>query len=154
MGQDYFLAAALLAGRFAAFFAAGRFFAAFFAAGRFLAAFFAGALFFAAGRFAAFFAAGRFLAAAFFAGAFFFAAGRFAAFFAGAFLATAFFFAAGATFPPWDSTLNQFGTSSAPPWCSRNRYRIDKRVLAHVPPSFTAVRRLIAVHGPSQKSVS
>lgn len=84
MGLDYFLAAALLAGRFAAFFAAGRL--------------------------AAFFAAGRFLAAAFFAGAFFFAAGRFAAFFAGAFLATAFFFAAGATFPPWDSTLNQIGT--------------------------------------------
>jgi hypothetical protein len=113
VGLDYFLAAALFAGRFAAFFAAGRFFAAFFAAGRFLAAaFFAGAFFFAAGRFAAFFAAGRFLAAAFFAGAFFFAAGRFAAFFAGAFLATAFFFAAGATFPPWDSTLNQFGTSS------------------------------------------
>jgi hypothetical protein len=69
-------------------------------------------------------------------------------------LATAFFFAAGATFPPWDSTLNQFGTSSAPPWCSRNRYRIDKRVLAHVPPSFAAVRRLIAVHGPSRKSAS
>jgi type IV secretion system protein VirD4 len=155
MGLDYFLAAALLAGRFAAFFAAGRFFAAFFAAGRFLAAaFFAGAFFFAAGRFAAFFAAGRFLAAAFLAGAFFFAAGRLAAFFAGAFLATAFFFAAGATFPPWDSTLNQFGTSSAPPWCSRNRYRIDKRVLAHVPPSFTAVRRLIAVHGPTRKSAS
>src|SRR6202167_39516 len=152
MGLDYFFAAALLAGRFAAFFA-GRL-AAFFAAGRFLAAaFFAGAFFFAAGRFAAFFAAGRFLAAAFFAGAFFFA-GRFAAFFAGAFLATAFFFAAGATFPPWDSTLNQFGTSSAPPWCSRNRYRIDKRVLAHVPHSFTAVRRLIAVHGPTRKSVS
>src|ERR1700691_39259 len=152
MGLDYFFAAALLAGRFAAFFA-GRL-AAFFAAGRFLAAaFFAGAFFFAAGRFAAFFAAGRFLAAAFFAGAFFFA-GRFAAFFAGAFLATAFFFAAGATFPPWDSTLNQFGTSSAPPWCSRNRYRIDKRELAHVPPSFTAVRRLIAVHGPTRKSAS
>jgi hypothetical protein len=69
-------------------------------------------------------------------------------------LATAFFFAAGATFPPWDSTLNQFGTSSAPPWCSRNRYRIDKRELAHVPPSFTAVRRLIAVHGPTRKSAS
>ena len=154
MGLDYFLAAALLAGRFAAFFAAGRL-AAFFAAGRFLAAaFFAGAFFFAAGRLAAFFAAGRFLAAAFFAGAFFFAAGRFAAFFAGAFLATAFFFAAGATFPPWDSTLNQFGTSSSPPWRSRNRYRIDKRVLAHVPPSFTAVRRLIAVHGPTRKSAS
>jgi len=70
----------------------------FFAAGRLLAAFFAGrflAAFFAAGRFlAAFFAAGRFFAA-------FFAAGRF--------LAGAFFFAAGATFPPWDSTLNQFG---------------------------------------------
>src|ERR1700722_4139804 len=127
MGLDYFLAAALLAGRFAAFFAAGRFFAAFFAAGRFLAAFFAGA--------------------------FFFAAGRFAAFFAGAFLATAFFFAAGATFPPWDSTLNQFGTSSPHPWRSRNRYRIDKRVLAHVPPNFAVVRRLIAVHGPSRKSV-
>src|SRR5580658_4552880 len=154
MGLSYFfLAAALLAGRFAAFFAAGRL-AAFFAAGRFLAAaFFAGAFFFAAGRLAAFFAAGRFLAAAFFAGAFFFA-GRFAAFFAGAFLATAFFFAAGATFPPWDSTLNQFGTSSAPPWCSRNRYRIDKRELAHVPPSFTAVRRLIAVHGPTRRSAS
>src|ERR1700691_72018 len=126
MGLDYFFAAALLAGRFAAFFA---------------------------GRLAAFFAAGRFLAAAFFAGAFFLA-GRFAAFFAGAFLATAFFFAAGATFPPWDSTLNQFGTSSAPPWCSRNRYRIDKRELAHVPPSFTAVRRLIAVHGPTRRSAS
>src|SRR5580692_10700730 len=153
MGLDYFFAAALFAGRFAAF-AAGRL-AAFFAAGRFFAAaFFAGAFFFAAGRLAAFFAAGRFLAAAFFAGAFFFAAGRLAAFFAGAFLATAFFFAAGATFPPWDSTLNQFGTSSAPPWCSRNRYRIDKRELAHVPPSFTAVRRLIAVHGPTRKRAS
>jgi hypothetical protein len=114
MGSDYFLAAALLAGRFAAFFAAGRL--------------------------AAFFAAGRFLATAFFfAGAFFFAAGRLAAFFAGAFFATAFFFAAGATFPPWDSTLNQFGTSSTPPWCSRNRYRIDKRVLAHVPSNLAAL---------------
>jgi hypothetical protein len=69
-------------------------------------------------------------------------------------LAAAFFFAAGATFPPWDLTLNQFGTSSAPTWCSRNRYRIDKRVLAHVPPSFAAVRRLIAVHGPTRKSAS
>ena len=66
----------------AAFFAAGRFFAAFFAAGRFLAT--------------AFFLAGAFFAAAFFL--------------AGAFLAGAFFFAAGATFPPWDSTLNQIGT--------------------------------------------
>jgi hypothetical protein len=38
------------------------------------------------------------------------------AFLAGAFLATAFFFAAGATFPPWDSSMNQFGTSKTPPW--------------------------------------
>ena len=68
-----------------------------------------GAFFFAAGRFAAFFAGAlraTFLAGAFLAGAFFFAA-----FFAGAFLAAAFFFAAGATFPPWDSSLNQSGTS-------------------------------------------
>jgi hypothetical protein len=39
-----------------------------------------------------------------------------AAFLAGAFLAAAFFFAAGATFPPWDSSMNQFGTSKTPPW--------------------------------------
>ena len=76
------------------------FFAAAFLAGRRLAAFFAGARFLAA-----------FLAGAFFATAFFFAA-----FLAGAFLATAFFFAAGATFPPWDSSMNQFGTSKTPPW--------------------------------------
>jgi hypothetical protein len=37
-----------------------------------------------------------------------------AAFLAGAFLAAAFF-AAGATFPPWDSTLNQLGTRGPPP---------------------------------------
>ncbi len=41
-----------------------------------------------------------FLAGAFFATAFFLA---------GAFFATAFFFAAGATFPPWDSTLLNLG---------------------------------------------
>jgi hypothetical protein len=124
------------AGRLAAFFAAGRFFAAFFAAGRFFAAFFAAgrffAAFFAAGRFlAAFFAAGRFLAGAFLAA--FFAAGRFlagaflaAAFFlAGAFLAGAFFFAAGATFPPWDSTLNQIGTLKAPSGVPTASHRID-----------------------------
>jgi hypothetical protein len=40
-----------------------------------------------------------------------------AAFLAGAFLAGAFFFAAVATFPPWDSTLNQLGTCRTPPWC-------------------------------------
>ncbi len=51
------------------------------------------------------FLAGAFLATAFLAGAFFATA-----FLAGAFLATAFF-AAGATFPPWVSTLNQIGTS-------------------------------------------
>jgi hypothetical protein len=109
------------AGRLAAFFAAGRFLAAFFAAGRFFAAFFAAgrffAAFFAAGRFlAAFFAAGRFLAGAFLAAAFFLA---------GAFLAGAFFFAAGATFPPWDSTLNQIGTLKAPSGVPTASHRID-----------------------------
>jgi hypothetical protein len=38
-------------------------------------------------------------------------------------LATAFFFAAGATFPPWDSTLNQIGTRGAT--YVDCRYRID-----------------------------
>ena len=84
--------------RLAAFFA-GAFFAAFFA-GRFLATFLATA-FFLAGAFFTAFLAGRFLAA----------------FLAGAFLAGAFFFAAVATFPPWDSTLNQLGTCRTPPWC-------------------------------------
>ncbi len=50
--------------------------------------------------------AGAFLATAFLAGAFLTA--FFTAFLAGAFLAGAFF-AAVATFPPWDSTLNQLG---------------------------------------------
>lgn len=80
--------------RLADYFLAG----AFFAAARFAGAFLATAFF-----------AGAFLTAAFFAGAFFATA-----FFAGAFLATAFF-AAGATFPPWVSTLHQIGTSRSPP---------------------------------------
>ena len=128
-----------MAGRLLAAFLAGRFFAAFFAAGRFFAAFLAGrffAAFFAAGRFfAAFFAAGRFLAA-------FFAAGRFFA---------AFFFAAGATFPPWDSTLNQFGTLRHHMGELTTGTALISHELGHVPPSLTAVRRLIAVHGPYAK---
>ena len=130
----------------ARFFAAGRFFAAFFAAGRFFAAFFAGrffAAFFAAGRFfAAFFAAGRFFAA-------FFAAGRF---FAGAFLAAALFFAAGATFPPWDSTLIQIGTSRHRTGVLTSGTALISHELGHVPPNLPAVRRLIAVHGPTRRS--
>jgi hypothetical protein len=120
------LAAFLAGARFlAAFFAAGRFFAAFFAAGRFFAAFFA------AGRF---FLAGAFLAAAFFL--------------AGAFLAGAFFFAAGATFPPWDSTLNQIGTLKHRVVFLLSVTALISHVLGHVPPSLATVRRLIAVHGP------
>jgi MFS family permease len=136
-GLDYFFAAflagrllaAFLAGRFFAAFLAGRFFAAFFAAGRFFAAFFAAGRFFAA-----FFAAGRFLAA-------FFAAGRF----------LAAFFAAGATFPPWDSTLNQFGTPRHHVGVLTSGTALISHELGHVPPSLTAVRRLIAVHGPYAK---
>jgi hypothetical protein len=145
---DYFLAAAFFAaGRFlAAFFAAGRFFAAFFAAGRFLAAFFAAGRFFAA----AFFLAGAFLAAAFFLAGAFFAA---AFFLAGAFLAGAFFFAAGATFPPWDSTLNQIGNPRHRRGVLNTVTALISHELGHVPPNLTAVRRLIAVHGPTRRSV-
>ena len=75
--------------RLAGAFLAGAFLTAFFTV--FLAVFFAGA-----------FLAGAFLTA------------FFTAFLAGAFLAGAFF-AAVATFPPWDSTLNQFGTLRTPP---------------------------------------
>ncbi len=93
--------------------------------------------------FAAFLAAGRFLAA-------FFAAGRF---FAGAFLAAAFFFAAGATFPPWDSTLIQIGTSRHRIGVLTSGTALISHELGHGPPNLTAVRRLIAVHGPTRKSV-
>ncbi len=57
---------------------------------------------------AAAFLAGAFFAAAFLAGAFLATAFLAGAFLAGAFLAGAFL-AAVATFPPWDSTLNQCG---------------------------------------------
>jgi hypothetical protein len=78
--------------------------------------------------------AGAFLAAAFFL--------------AGAFLAGAFFFAAGATFPPWDSTLNQFGTLKHRVVFLLSVTALISHVLGHVPPSLATVRRLIAVHGP------
>ena len=74
------------------------------------------AAFLAGRRFLAAFLAGAFLATAFFFAAFLAGARFLAAFLAGAFLAAAFFFAAGATFPPWDSSMNQFGTSKTPPW--------------------------------------
>ena len=108
LATAFFFAGALRAG---ALLATAFFFAAALRAGAFLAT--------------AFFFAGAFLATAFFfAGAFlttFFAAaflaGRFAAaFLAGAFLAGALFFAAVATFPPWESSSNQFGTPRTPPW--------------------------------------
>ncbi|HEY5265903.1 MAG TPA: hypothetical protein VIJ40_03740, partial [Acidimicrobiales bacterium] len=82
---------------------------------------------------------------AFFAGAFFLA---------GAFLAGAFFFAAGATFPPWDSTLIQIGTSRHRNGVLNSGTALISHVLGHVPPSLTAVRRLIAVHGPYAKERS
>jgi hypothetical protein len=68
-------------------------------------------------------------------------------------LAGAFFFAAGATFPPWDSTLNQIGTQKHRSGVLNTVTALISHELGHVPPSLTAVRRLIAVHGPTRRSV-
>ena len=89
---------------------------------------------------AAAFLAGAFLAAAFLAGAFLATAFLAGAFFAGAFLAGAFL-AAVATFPPWDSTLNQSGAfiDAYVDLHFAIRNRVDERELVRLTSNFPVV---------------